>query len=155
MTEIIKDIFIGPFPTSDIISKFDTIVSISLNDIGRYFGNHLIVKIPNSREVNIFPYLEDFIHFMEENRDGEIYIHCDTGRDRSIVFMIAYIIWKYKLTFDIASKIVKKKIKLIDINSTFECSLRIFERWDGKCDLVYFAKIELEKWKNFSSSINI
>lgn len=140
MTEIIKDIFIGPFPNEDIKSKFDTIVSIG-SDIGRYFGHHLI--IPYSK--NIFPYLEDFIQFMEENIDGEIYIH----GDNSVIFAIAYIIWKYKLTFNIAYSIVKRKVKNVSINSVYECSLRIFERWDGKSELLDYVKIEKDKWREF------
>lgn len=105
-------------------------------------------------EEDMFVYIEEFIEFIEDNLSDTIYIHCDNGHSRSIAFLIAYLIWKYMITFNQAYDMIQTR-KHVDLNPTFECSLLIFERWDRQSDLMRFRKDEIDKWRRFTKSIKI
>lgn len=75
---------------------------------------------------------EDIIRFFKEaieyiDNSDKIFIHCQAGVSRSASFVIAYLMWKNKLTYSDAKSYVKNKRKAISPNSNFENQLMLFE----------------------------
>lgn len=77
----------------------------------------------SSQIINI--YFKEVIEYIESA--GKVYIHCIGGISRSASFVLAYLMWKDKLSFDDANKLLKSKRKSININEGFEKQLKEFE----------------------------
>jgi len=116
--------------------------------------SHYQIKIDDV-EVDIFPYLEDFLEYMDEQmKDNKnIYIHCQSGQSRSVAFCIAYLMYKEKI-YDVDHILnnIKKQRNCIYPSSTFLFSLEIFAKWlklNKKYDLLCFRREYIENMKNF------
>lgn len=67
--------------------------------------------------------------FIEEGiRAGNVLVHCRFGVSRSATIVIAYIMEKYKLTFEEAFLYVKKQRKFINPNPGFVNQLKKYQR---------------------------
>lgn len=77
---------------------------------------------------------EDLTLFLKEallyiDNAGKIYIHCQAGVSRSSSVVIAYLMWKNRLTYLEAKRQVKEKRKCVCPNDTFEKQLKEFENY--------------------------
>lgn len=68
------------------------------------------------------------VEFLEEchNKGGKVIIHCEKGVSRSSTIVIAYLIWKNKMTYDEAYTLVRKKRAIISPNLGFLVQLTNF-----------------------------
>ena len=80
--------------------------------------------------------------------DGKVFVHCAAGESRSATIVIAYLMWKKKMTFDKAYNFVKQKRSRIYPNFGFRQQLQMFEKllFENGFNIsnIYFRSI---KWK--------
>ena len=84
-----------------------------------------IIKVADSPYENIIKYFRDCIAFIEGN--NKILIHCMGGCSRSPSIVIAYIMWKYQLSFNESFNFVNEKRPFIFPNAGFIKQLKFFE----------------------------
>ena len=105
-----------------------------------------IINIMDYDSENIIQYFGECLDFL----DGEekVFLHCAAGESRSATIVIAYIMWKKKMTFDKAYNFVKQKRSRIYPNFGFRQQLQKFEKllFENIFNInnIYFKSIE---WK--------
>ena len=91
------------------------VVNISENVHNHYQEtlNYLNIKICDNENGNIIPYILPYLRFMRNNHDSNnpTLVHCQFGKSRSAIFVILYLIFVYKKTFDEAYQIVKNEME--------------------------------------------
>lgn len=86
----------------------------------------LIIEIDDNSNQNIFKYLKSALDFIEKST--VVFVHCMGGVSRSSSFVIAYLMWKERLSYDKAREYTKSKRKNIYPNPGFEIQLQLFEK---------------------------
>ena len=84
-----------------------------------------IVKVADSPEQNVIQYFGECISFIDGKEN--ILVHCMGGASRSPTFVIAYIMWKYTLSYNNALELVNQKRPFIFPNDGFKEQLKLFE----------------------------
>ena len=74
---------------------------------------------------NIIRHFGDCIKFMEGNE--KVLVHCIFGKSRSATIVIAYLIWKKKISLEEVLNFVKQKREMAVPNIGFKKQLQIFE----------------------------
>ena len=117
------------------------------------FGNHYnsnefihkSIDVEDNYQTNIIRYFKDCFLFIEGK--DKIFVHCAAGMSRSPTIVIAYIMWKNKLSLNKAIKFVKEKRPLISQNDNFMNQLKIFEELliknNYNIDNIKFNKIKI------------
>ena len=107
--------------------------------------NQKIIELDDSPSTNIIQYFKDCLKFMDET-DDKVFVHCFAGVSRSATLVIAYFMWKNKLTYKESYNFVKNN-RFIGPNIGFTRQLLIFEKKlkDSNYDL---DKVDLSdvKW---------
>ena len=85
---------------------------------------HKIFDINDGDNTNIIKYFKEGLKFMDEQT--KVLVHCLGGISRSVTFVIAYFMWKNKLTFDESFKMVLEH-RTCGPNNGFGKQLKIFE----------------------------
>jgi protein-tyrosine phosphatase len=85
-----------------------------------------VINIMDDSSENIFKYFKEAIKYIESSK--KIYVHCMAGVSRSPTIVIAYLMWKDKLTFNDAYWKVCNKRKFIYPNEGFRNQLMKFEK---------------------------
>ena len=88
--------------------------------------NQKIINIMDIDSENIIKYFGECINFIEGGE--KVFVHCAAGQSRSATIVIAYIMWKKKMTFDKAYNFVKQKRPNIYPNFGFRQQLQMFEK---------------------------
>ena len=105
-----------------------------------------IINISDYDDENIIQYFGECLNFIKG--EEKVFVHCAAGESRSATIVIAYIMWKKKLTFDKAYKFVKEKRSRIYPNFGFRQQLQMFEKllFENGFNIsnIYFKSI---KWK--------
>ena len=108
--------------------------------------NQKIINIMDYDSENIIQYFGECLNFI--NGDAKVFVHCAAGESRSATIVIAYIMWKKKMTFDKAYNFVKQKRSRIYPNFGFRQQLQMFEKllFENGFNIsnIYFRSI---KWK--------
>ena len=86
-----------------------------------------ILYLDDSIDEDLLSWLKEAFEFIDSSKDN-IYIHCAMGISRSPSIVIAYIMYKNKITFNEAFDFVSKKRKVISPNSGFQNQLKKFEK---------------------------
>ena len=87
--------------------------------------NQKIINIADVPVVNIIKYFGECINFIEG--EDKVLVHCIGGASRSASIVIAYIMWKLKISYKEAYIYVNKKKSSIFPNSGFQEQLKKFE----------------------------
>ena len=135
------------------IRKILTVMSAFGNHYSENAFIHKTIDIDDDYESNIICYFKECLLFM----DGydKVFVHCAAGMSRSATIVVAYLMWKRKLSLNEAIKFVKKKRPVISPNLNFMRQLEIFEELLKKknYDLnnINFKKIKIkdDKYKMF------
>ena len=85
---------------------------------------HKIFDINDGDSTNIIKYFKEGLRFMDEQT--KVLVHCLGGISRSATFVIAYFMWKNKLTFDESFKMVLEH-RICGPNNGFRKQLEIFQ----------------------------
>ncbi len=78
---------------------------------------YLNLEMDDSLTENLSKFLPQAFKFIEESEI--VYIHCQAGISRSASIVIAYIMWKHKLSYENSYEMVKQARKRISPNSGF------------------------------------
>ena len=107
--------------------------------------NQRIIKVSDTMGTNIIKHFGECLRFIEG--DDKILIHCIAGQSRSATIVIAFIMWKQKLSFEEAFNLVNGKRKVVNPNFGFIAQLKIFEKLliDNEYDInqINFYKIKI------------
>jgi hypothetical protein len=98
--------------------------------LNKHFPDKFIYKqfnIKDDLSEDISIYFKEAIAYIEDAE--KIYIHCQKGISRSPSFVIAYLMWKSRLSYNDARKLVKSKRNIINPNENFETQLIQFENF--------------------------
>ena len=98
------------------------------NTLPVYFDKSIRQKFYNMMDIdseNLFKYFYDLFTFIEDSND-KVLIHCFAGRSRSAALTIAYIMWKYRMSFSDAYTYVRKH-RLVSPNFGFVRQLQLFD----------------------------
>ena len=86
-----------------------------------------ILYIDDAIDENILPWLQEAFEFIDSS-EKNIYIHCVMGISRSPSIVIAYLMYKNKMSYEEAYDFVKNKRNVINPNSGFQEQLKKFEK---------------------------
>lgn len=75
---------------------------------------------------NIYRYFKQGIEFIDKSKI--VFVHCAAGISRSSSFVIAYLMWKERITFDKAKENIKKCRPCVNPNEGFVIQLKEFEK---------------------------
>ena len=91
-----------------------------------------IIELNDFPNTNIIQYFVDAIKFIDES-DDKVFVHCFAGVSRSATLVIAYFMWKNKISYKESYELVRKK-RFVGPNIGFTRQLLIFEEKLKKCD---------------------
>jgi len=112
--------------------------------------NHHIFKVYDSSDENLSKLFETLFQIIDSS--NIICVHCSFGISRSPTVVIAYLMYKYKMFLDDATKVVLKSRNYIFPNDNFIMQLFKFEK--ELFDLMSFThdKYGITKYKNMIHS---
>lgn len=122
------------FQISSVISVVDGAVPEYLSHDYQY----LQIDITDEETVNILEHLPEALQFIdtalfsgseEESKKhlGSVLIHCAQGQSRSVTVVLAYLMYKYKLSIKQAMHAVKRKVPGAQPNVGFVEQLNVFK----------------------------
>jgi hypothetical protein len=116
------------------------------------YGN---IECDDNQHENILQYLIEGIKFIDSSE--VCYCHCQIGKSRSAAFVMAYVMYNYKMHFSKAFDFVRQKRRIAFPNEGFQCQLEdldiIMSNFDydlDKCDA--FIKNYFEKRESLKES---
>ena len=116
------------------------------------YGN---IECDDNQHENILQYLIEGIKFIDSSK--VCYCHCQIGKSRSAAFVMAYVMYTYKMHFSKAFDFVRQKRRIAFPNEGFQCQLEdldiIMSNFDydlDKCDA--FIKNYFEKKESLKES---
>ena len=83
------------------------------------------INIYDKPRENIIQYFGDCIKFIEGNES--VLVHCIHGKSRSATIVVAYLLWKEKMSLDDALTFVNQKRSMAVPNIGFKKQLQLFE----------------------------
>ena len=83
-----------------------------------------IIQLDDSPQTNIIQYFKEAIKFIDDSE--KVFVHCFAGVSRSATLVIAYFMWKNRLSFQESFDMVKSH-RLIGPNEGFRKQLLIFQ----------------------------
>lgn len=84
-----------------------------------------VIEIDDCLTDRIDKYFKECIEFIESSH--KVYVHCRAGISRSSSIVIAFMMWKHKLSYEDAKNLVQDKRDCISPNPNFEEQLKEFE----------------------------
>ena len=84
-----------------------------------------IIELDDNEKTNIFQYFHDSILFIENS--DKVFVHCFAGVSRSATLVIAYFMWKKRISFKESLNFVNK-YRSIGPNAGFRLQLIILEK---------------------------
>ncbi len=116
----------------------------------RFKGEFVYEKyeLEDRADENILKFFENAFDFIDSA--DVVFVHCLAGVSRSATIVVAYLMYKYKLSLKEATEYVKNKRKVINPNRGFVKQLQIFDKllWKhgNKLDMLMLKKIEYENY---------
>ncbi|XP_024536851.1 dual specificity protein phosphatase 1B [Selaginella moellendorffii] len=87
-----------------------------------------VIPVEDSHDENLLEHLEDALKFIDEGvNKGIVLVHCGGGISRSASVVIAYLMWKEKLSASEALASLRKCSPTVKPNSGFMKQLQVFE----------------------------
>ena len=134
MDQITDNIYLGDINAANINNlkkeNISKVLTVTDNRAPHYRKedkiNQRIIKVADTMGTNIIKHFGECLRFIEG--DDKILIHCIAGQSRSATIVIAFIMWKQKLSFEEAFNLVNGKRKVVNPNFGFIAQLKIFEK---------------------------
>jgi protein-tyrosine phosphatase len=129
INHIVDNIFIGNLLAAiddSILDKYEIKSIVQVFDgfkptHNKY--NYLLIEIDDNLNTDIQMYFNNFINFINKYKNENILIHCQHGSSRSGSFVIFYLMYFKKMTFDEAFTFAKNKRFCINPNDYFKNQL--------------------------------
>ena len=153
MDQITDNIYLGDINAANINNlkkeNISKVLTVTDNRAPHYRKedkiNQRIIKVADTMATNIIKHFGECLRFIEG--DDKILIHCIAGQSRSATIVIAFIMWKQKLSFEEAFNLVNGKRKVVNPNFGFIAQLKIFEKLlkDNEYDInqINFNKVKI------------
>ena len=153
MDQITDNIYLGDIDAANINNlkkeNISKVLSVTDSRAPHYRKddkiNQKIIKVADSLSTNIIKHFGESLRFIEG--DDKILIHCKSGQSRSATIVIAFIMWKQKLSFEESFNLVNGKRKVANPNFGFITQLKIFEKlfMDNEYDInkINFSTIKI------------
>jgi len=93
------------------------------------------IDIRDTKNENFKKYFDECFEFIENavSKNGKVIVHCAYGISRSSTIVIAYLIRKYRMSYEMAYNLVKNKRNIIEPNEGFVEQLKEYaERWQKR-----------------------
>ena len=159
ISKITDTIYLGNMDAAFNIKKLKNLGIRKVLTVMSAFGNHYpentfihkTIDITDDYNSNIIRYFKDCLLFI----DGydKVFVHCAAGMSRSPTVVIAYLMWKQKLSLNNAIKFVKNKRPEISPNLNFMRQLQLFQelliKKDYDINKINFNKIKIKDNKYF------
>lgn len=101
----------------------------------------MFIRANDTPSTNLLPYFPIANKFIEDGlQNGKVLVHCHFGVSRSATIVIAFIMEKYKLTYDQAYAYVQQRRKFINPNPGFVRQLKEYHRLNY--DVSGFSRFE-------------
>ena len=131
MDQITDTIWLGNFEASRNTKNLKTEGITKVLSVMDYapqvnVGMQKIVDVLDTPTTNIIQYFGECLQFIEGKE--KVLVHCWSGASRSSTIVIAYVMWKWKLSADDAFNYVFLKRTGINPNPGFKQQLKIFEK---------------------------
>ena len=153
INKITDTIYLGNMDAAFNIKKLKNLGIRKVLTVMSAFGNHYpentfihkTIDITDDYNSNIIRYFKDCLLFI----DGydKVFVHCAAGMSRSPTVVIAYLMWKQKLSLNNAIKFVKNKRPEISPNLNFMRQLQLFQelliKKDYDINKINFNKIKI------------
>lgn len=134
ITKITENIYLG---NQDMSFEKDKLKSLGVTHIlvvgtflNAYFPDdfkYLILEVDDKQNEDISKYFVDAFKFIENS--NKIFIHCFAGKSRSPSIVIAYMMWKSRLSYPKIYSFVRGKRSSININNGFKKTLFKFQKF--------------------------
>ena len=108
------------------ITKILTIMENPLETLNEDGFDIKFIKAADNANENLYQYFVECINFLSGNEN--VLVHCLMGMSRSATIVIAYIMWKNKMSFEEALNFVQSKRENILPNSGFRKQLKFFDK---------------------------
>lgn len=82
-------------------------------------------RVPMLDDVSQILMIDESFNFLK-GINGNVLVHCQAGRSRSAAILIAYIMYKDKISYEESYNIIKKYRPMIELNSGFVKQLNNF-----------------------------
>ena len=132
---ITETIYLGNYKGSQ---NFEKIIKLGITKVISVIGErpapiypknlniqHKIIPILDSPSVNVIKYFKQCLDFMDGTE--KVLVHCYLGASRSATFVIAFLMWKNKLSFVNAFNFTRERRRIVFPNNGFLMQLRLFE----------------------------
>lgn len=122
-----------PPSSHDAVTKYKItdILSITMRPVKIPNGiKNLLLEIEDTACVEIYKYFDCTYRFISDSinkENGVCLIHCDAGISRSATIVIAFLMKKYKKSYEKAYKYVEEKRDIINPNSGFRNQLLAYD----------------------------
>ena len=132
MDSITEKVYLGNFLSARdeenlIKNNFTGVLSCTGEGSPQYQNKsikHKIFAINDTDNTNIIQYFKEALKFIDKQE--KVLVHCLAGFSRSATLVIAYFMWKNKLTYDKSYNMVFEH-RIIGPNKGFIKQLKIFE----------------------------
>jgi len=116
----------------------ESIVSVQKDPIPEAYRNYRRLQVPidDLEDENLFTYFQRVNDFIEEGlkassdgKKGKVLVHCNAGRSRSVSFVIAFLMKKYRLSYKQARYAVQRKYPegvMVEPNAGFSKQLQLY-----------------------------
>lgn len=133
INQITDTIYLGNIEGAFDIKKLKSLgirkVLTVMSAFGNHYNNHEFVhksiEVDDAYDENIIKYFKECFLFMEGS--DKVFVHCAAGMSRSATIVIAYLMWKKKMSLNDAIDFVKKKRPIISPNLNFMRQLETFQ----------------------------
>lgn len=116
--------------SKDLLKEFGiTHILVCAYGIKQFFPNEFIYKsvdLDDSIKQDLTEYIPEAIKFIDSAE--RIFVHCQAGISRSPAIVIAYLIYREKMTYEQAKAFVKERRRCINPNSGFESQLIKYQK---------------------------
>ena len=133
INQITDTIYLGNIEGAFDIKKLKSLgirkVLTVMSAFGNHYNNHEFVhksiEIDDAYDENVIKHFKECFLFMEGS--DKVFVHCAAGMSRSATVVIAYLMWKKKMSLNDAINFVKKKRPVISPNLSFMKQLETFQ----------------------------
>ena len=133
INQITDTIYLGNIDAAFNIKKLKKLGIKKVLTVMSAFGNHYSesqfvhksIDVTDDFNSNLIRHFKECLLFIDGN--DKVFVHCAAGMSRSPTVVIAYLMWKRRLSLNDAINFVKKKRPEISPNLSFMKQLQMFQ----------------------------